>query len=254
VLVQATFRAIGLATPALESAFNLVGSPSVPLARLVIGYIARELVGIILRSFKAALRFRPLVDVSPRATIAERFATPLSHLVLSHHTATLAAFKDRSWVHMLLLAGTATPEGCTLRVIWRIWHEHTPVGILNIKLLQTLLGQQKLVILILNCLLITTEIIVGISLCHKVLQVAMLISVLRLIVICVSSNMMIGRLLCVLLAYLFGLLYILSPSRTIRFLRKINYWLFYIKRILDYFGMVLQKSDLIWEHQIGDLK
>ena len=103
MLVQATLRAISLPAPALESSFYFIGSSSISLARLVIGYVARKLIRIVLRPLEVALRIgAALIIIVPAwANITQRFAASLVHLMIRTTDSTAAAhaslrtFEDR---------------------------------------------------------------------------------------------------------------------------------------------------------------
>lgn len=172
VLIQTSLGSICFPAPALETSFNLISSPAVSFTRLIVGYVARELIAIVLRSIASSTLwpFTPLV-----ITRGVRFAASLSWYGLT-------AFKHRSWVHICL--AVATSKGRALRVI-RVWHVHTSVSILYIKLFQMLLSQLEVticrtgVLLGLGCA--ASQVIIGVSLCHKVLECALCF--LRLIVI-----------------------------------------------------------------------
>ena len=89
----------------------------------------------------------------------------------------------------------ATSKGRALRVV-RIWHVHTSVSILYIKLFQMLLSQLELTICRAGVLLglgrTAPQVIIRVSLCHKVLECALCF--LRLIVIHVIVITRAGRL------------------------------------------------------------
>lgn len=161
MLIKAALGTISFSAPTLEPSFYLVSSPSVAFAGFVIRYVPRILISIILWALTAATlwTFAVLFFALP-----VRLAAPLTNWI-----GRLATFQHGCWVHMWLPLTTSYSR--TLRMVW-ISQVDSSVCILNIKLLQVLLGQLKFTILkiLLNWSCGTSQIIIGISLSHKILE------------------------------------------------------------------------------------
>lgn len=172
MLIKTSFWAVGFPAPALEPSLYLICSPSVAFPWFIIRYIAWVLISIILRAFPTpALRAlgTPLLIAMP-----ERLAASLSLRILL----LLPALKHRCRIRLPV----AAPQSCTLRMIW-IGSPNSPAGILYIKLFQVLFYQLKFTVLdlLLGSLCGASQIIVWVSLSHKVLEGALLF--LRLVVV-----------------------------------------------------------------------